>query len=187
LVLSTIHTNDAVGTIPRLTNMGVAPYLIPPVLICSVAQRLVRTLCPQTGTEAELSASDRRHIEEEQQSLPEKYRFKIPNKVFEPEKTPTCPTGLRGRMAVFEVLEMSSEMEKIVLDNPVDSKLWTAARNQGMLTMREDAILKAFDKQIPFSEVNTLSSLLLAGDEEALAPTPPVPPAAEEAAETPAS
>ena len=166
LVLSTIHTNDAVGTIPRLTDMGVEPYLIAPVLICSVAQRLVRTLCPGTGTAVELTPSQRKSIEDELVSLPEKYRFEIPSTVYEPEKTPTCPTGMRGRMAVFEVLEMSNEMEKIILDNPVESKLWEAARKQGMLTMREDAMLKAFDKMVPYEEVNMLSSLISAADED---------------------
>ncbi len=178
LVLSTIHTNDAVGTIPRLTDMGVEPYLIPPVLVVSIAQRLVRTLCPDTGTQIDISASDRKGIEAEFASLPEKYRFPIPQSAYEPEKTPTCPTGMRGRMAVFEVLEMSTDIEKIVLDNPVESKLWGAARAQGMMTMREDAILKAFNKQIPFSEINTLSSLLLAGDEDIV---PAKAPAKEEA------
>lgn len=165
LVLSTIHTNDAVGVIPRLIDMGVEPYLIPPVLICSIAQRLVRTFCEDGAKEAPISASDRKRMQEELSSLPEKYRFKIPDIAYEAQRTPTCPTGLRGRMAVFEVLEMSSEIERIILENPVDSKIWAAARKQGMLTMREDAILKAFDKRTPFSEVNTLSSLMLAGDE----------------------
>jgi type IV pilus assembly protein PilB len=180
LVLSTIHTNDSVGTIPRLIDMGVEPYLIPPVLILSIAQRLVRTLCPDTGAEVELGPSDRKAIEAEMETLPSQYRFKIPGKVYEPEKTPTCPTGLRGRMAVFEVLEMSSDLERIVLESPVDSKLWSTARQQGMLTMREDAILKAFDKKIPFSEVNTLSTLMLAGDEDLeAANTPKAEPSAK--------
>jgi type IV pilus assembly protein PilB len=72
---------------------------------------------------------------------------------------------MRGRMAVFEVLEMSSELEQVILDNPVDSKLLSVARSQGMLSLREDAMLKAFAGTIPFSEINTLSSLLLAGDD----------------------
>lgn len=167
LVLSTIHTNDSVGTIPRLIDMGVEPYLIPPVLICSIAQRLTRTLCSGTGKQTPLTESDKRAIEAEMASLPEKYRFQIPNDIYEPEPSPTCPTGMRGRMAVFEVLEMSSGVEKIILENPVESKLWAAARAQGMLTIKEDALLKAFDKKIPFSEVNQLSSLLMAGDSEA--------------------
>jgi len=167
LVLSTIHTNDSVGTIPRLIDMGVEPYLIPPVLICVIAQRLTRTLCDGNGKQVPLTPSDIKAIEAEQASLPEKYRFKIPEYVYDPEPTPTCPTGMRGRQAVFEVLEMSSQLEKIILEDPVESKLWTAARNSGMLTIKEDALLKAFNKKIPFSEVNQLSSLLMAGDAEA--------------------
>ena len=166
LVLSTIHTNDAVGTIPRLIDMGVEPYLIPPVLIASVAQRLVRTLTPNTGTEVPLSLSNRTNIETQQESLPIQYRFPIPQNVYEPESTPASPTGMHGRMAVFEVLEMSAEIERIVLDSPVDSKIWSIARGQGMLTMQEDAMIKAFQKHIPFSEVSTLSSLVLNTEEE---------------------
>ena len=166
LVLSTIHTNDAVGTIPRLIDMGVDPYLIPPVLILSIAQRLVRTFCPDAASEIPLGASQRKGIEKQLESLPAKYRFKVPDTVYEPKRLPTCPTGLRGRMAVFEILEMSSDIERIVLESPVDSKIWAEARRQGMLTMQEDAMMKAFDKQIPFSEVNGLSTLLLAGDQD---------------------
>lgn len=164
LVLSTIHTNDAVGTIPRLIDMGIEPYLIPPVLLCSIAQRLVRTFCPGAEQEVPLSASARKAIEDQQSTLPAEYRFEVPKQVYEPMRIPTCPTGLRGRMAVFEVLEMSSALEKIILENPVESKLWTAVRSQGMLTMQEDAMLKAFAKKIPFSEVTGLSTLMLAGD-----------------------
>ncbi|TSC63315.1 MAG: putative type II secretion system protein E [Parcubacteria group bacterium Athens0416_74] len=173
LVLSTIHTNDAVGTIPRLIDMGVEPYLLPPVLILSIAQRLVRTFCEGGELEIELSPSQRKSIEAEQVSLPGKYRFPIPSVAYEAQKTPTCPTGMRGRMAVFEVMEMTSQIERIVLENPIESKLWEAARAQGMLTMREDAMMKAFDKKIPFSEINNLSRAMLV-DEVQEAPTPPV-------------
>lgn len=179
LVLSTIHTNDAVGVIPRLIDMGVEPYLIPPVLIGSIAQRLVRTLCDGTGTQTALSASEKKEIELQLSTLPAKYRFDIPDHIYEPERTPTCPTGMRGRMAVFEIMEMSPDIEKVILENPVDSKIWAAARKQGMLTMREDAMMKAFSKNIPFSEVNALAGL--AGEEsieeeEADTPLPPAPP-----------
>lgn len=171
LVLSTIHTNDAVGTIPRLIDMGVEPYLIPPVLIVSMAQRLVRTFAEGAGKEVDISASDKKNIETQLNSLPSEYRFKVPKTVWEAARTPESPTGLRGRMAVFELLEMSSEIERIILENPVESRLWAAARAQGMLTMQEDALQKAFAKSLPFSEVNTLSRLLLGGDEEGIAKT----------------
>jgi type IV pilus assembly protein PilB len=166
LVLSTIHTNDAIGTIPRLIDMGVEPYLIPPVLICSVAQRLVRTFCPGAEAERALTESERKDIETDLASLPKNHRFPVPTHAFEAQKTPTCPTGMRGRMAVFEVLEMNAQLERIVLENPVESKLWAQARSQGMLTMREDAILKAVNKKVPFSEIQGLRPLMLDIEDE---------------------
>lgn len=187
LVLSTIHTNDAVGTIPRLIDMGVEPYLIPPVLILSIAQRLVRTFSEGGAKEFPITPSIKKSIETGLETLPEQYRFKVPSVAYEPMPTPTNPSGLRGRMAVFEVLEMSTDVEKIILENPVDSQLWAAAREQGMLTMQEDAMLKAFDKKVPYSEVSALSTLLAGGEEEVLTaatvematPIAPVPPRIE--------
>lgn len=166
LVLSTIHTNDAVGTIPRLIDMGVEPYLIPPVLALSMAQRLVRTICPDSGKAVPLSASDRKAIESDLASLPKEYRYEIKDTVYEPQRTPACPTGMRGRAAVFEVMEMTPAIERIILTSPVDSKIWASARSEGMLTMREDATIKAFAGKVPFEEVNTLSPLLLETEEE---------------------
>ena len=166
LVLSTIHTNSAVGTIPRLIDMGVEPYLLPPTLVVSIAQRLVRKLCPDSGKETAVSESTRGMIEEQFSTLPEEHRPKIPDVVYEAESTPSCPNGTRGRLAVFEVLEMSPEIEQTVLKSPIESDIWAVARKQGMLTMKEDAMLKAFEKKIPFSEVNLLSGLLLDDGQE---------------------
>jgi len=167
LVLSTIHTNDAVGVVTRLVDMGVEPYLIPPVLVASIAQRLTRTFSEGAAKEIELTPSNIAQIKDDMKTLPEKYRFPVSKVAWEPQKTPTSPTGLRGRMAVFEVLEMTPSIERVILDSPVETKLWTAARAQGMLTMREDAIMKAFDKKIPFSEVQNLSTLMFEDEEQA--------------------
>lgn len=167
LVLSTIHTNDAVGTVTRLVDMGIEPYLIPPVLIASIAQRLTRTFAEGAEKATELSPSEIRQIEADLQTLPEKYRFPVQKQIWEPQKTQTSPTGMRGRMAVFEIMEMNPAIEKIILDHPVESKLWDAARAQGMLTMREDAIMKAFSKKIPYSQVNEVSTVLLEDEDTA--------------------
>lgn len=158
LVLSTIHTNDSVGTISRLINMGVEPYLIPPVLILSIAQRLVRTFVPGTGKQRALSPSERALIELQASTLPPQHRFAIQDNVYDAEPTETNPTGLKGRMAVFELLEMTTDLEKMILTNPVDSELFATARAHGTRTMFEDAILKAFDKKIPFSEAISLTN-----------------------------
>ena len=118
LVLSTIHTNDAIGTIPRLIDMGVEPYLIPPVLILSMAQRLVHTLCPGGGKEMGDYCERSQSIEAQIATLPKKYQFAIPKVAYEAVRTRHAPRGFAGRLAVFEVMEMSADIERIILDNP---------------------------------------------------------------------
>lgn len=158
LVLSTIHTNSAVGVIPRLIDMGIDPYLIAPTLVLAMAQRLVRTLAPGSGKPVEMSESFKLMVEKEFSNLPEEYRkdLKLDGKFYEPTPTPEVPSGLKGRMAVMEVFNMDKEIEQIILKNPTEPELWKAARAKGMLTMKEDAILKGLDKKIPFAEIHTL-------------------------------
>lgn len=176
LVLSTIHTNSAIGTIPRLIDMGVEPYLISPTLVLSMAQRLVRKLCPDASEQIPVSDSMRSMMEKESESLPTSYRFDIPDIVPEAKRTAACPNGTRGRLAVFEVMEMTPSIEKVILQNPVESQIWAAARKQGMHTMKEDAIAKTFKGLIPFSEVNMLGGLLLTEEEPPPVSTSETPP-----------
>ncbi|NQV92926.1 type II/IV secretion system protein [Candidatus Kaiserbacteria bacterium] len=168
LVLSTIHTNTAVGAIPRLIDMGVDPFLIPPTLVAVIAQRLARKMCEGAEEPLVVDASLKIMIENEFADLPESERKKLPNldTLYEAKGTPECPKGTRGRTAVFEVLEMNKDIEKVILENPVESEIYKIARQNGMLTMKEDAIIKSSQKLIPFREVNTLGGLLLEGDEE---------------------
>jgi type II secretory ATPase GspE/PulE/Tfp pilus assembly ATPase PilB-like protein len=70
--------------------------------------------------------------------------------------TSDCPNGTRGRVAVFEMFEMNREIENVILKNPVDTEIYTAVRKQGMITMKEHAIIKALNKEIPFEEINKL-------------------------------
>ena len=162
LVLSTIHTNSAIGTVPRLVDMGVDPYLIAPTLVLSVAQRLVRRLCPNAAVKRPLSEAEYVMIEREFADLPPQFRPQIPTEVYEAQPTPDCPTGMRGRLAVFELLPTGSEFEKAILENPSEENIKRIARAHGMLTMKEDAMLKAFSGVIPFSEVEKLGGQLLA-------------------------
>jgi type II secretory ATPase GspE/PulE/Tfp pilus assembly ATPase PilB-like protein len=76
--------------------------------------------------------------------------------VYEPQATEDCPTGLSGRTAVFELLEINDELERVVLDGADEAEITDAARQNGMLTMKEDALLKAFDGTVPFEEVGKL-------------------------------
>lgn len=158
LVLSTIHTNTAIGVVPRLVDMGVDPYLIAPTLIMSIAQRLVRSLCPGAGKPIKVEGAIEVMIKKQFEDLPESFKknIKIGKEFYEIAPGPDCPNGVRGRAAVMEVLDVDKELEQIILKSPTEQEIWKYARNKGMLTMKEDAILKAFERKIPFEEVNTL-------------------------------
>jgi type IV pilus assembly protein PilB len=160
LVLSTIHTNSAVGVIPRLIDMGVDPYLIAPTLILTMAQRLVHNICPGTGKKVPVDGAIKGLIDHQFADLPEEFRknIPIPETVLEIEPSPECPTGTKGRAAVFEMFKMDADVEKMILKDPTESGIFNILRKKGMLTMREDAMVKAFNGQIPFEEVNKLTN-----------------------------
>ncbi|MFH1473075.1 MAG: GspE/PulE family protein [bacterium] len=158
LVFSTIHTNNAIGVIPRLIDMGVDPYLIAPTLALTMAQRLVRTLSEDGGEPVPVEDSIKLMLEKQFADLPEAFRKQIPfgKEVYKIKPTPKYPSGTSGRIAVMEVLEMDKALEAVILKNPTEVEILKVARAKGMLTMKEDAIIKAFQKIIPFEEVNTL-------------------------------
>jgi type IV pilus assembly protein PilB len=158
LVLSTIHTNTSCGIVPRLIDMGVDPYLIPPTLILGIAQRLTRKICPGSGEVIQIEGSTRAMIDKQFEDLPEEYRKELPvaTEFLKIQATTDCPNGTKGREAVFEMFKMSKEIEDIILKNPVESEIYKVARQQGLITMKEDAIRKAMQKIIPFEEINEL-------------------------------
>lgn len=158
LVLSTIHTNTSCAIVPRLIDMGVDPYLIPPTLILGIAQRLVRKLCPDSGEIMPIEGSTEVMIEKQFADLPEQFRNEIPHakEILKIKPTPDCPNGTKGREAVFEMFPMSKEIESVILKNPVESEIYKVARSQGLITMKEDAIRKAMQKIIPFEEISEI-------------------------------
>lgn len=158
LVLSTIHTNNAIGIVPRLLDMGVEPYLIPPVLILGMAQRLVKTLCPGGGKKIKTQGSVAEMLKRQFADLPKEYAGDVPplDELYVTEQTPECPAGTRGRIAVFEMFDMTPELERAILANKPEDELYAIVRKGGMLTMKEDAIIKSARGVVPFEEVNTL-------------------------------
>lgn len=158
LVLATIHTNSAIGVIPRLIDMKVDPYLIAPTLILAVAQRLVATMCPGSGEEIPLEESAKLMVEKQFSDLPEKYRKNIifPKTIAKPKPSPDCATGVRGRIAVMEAVEIDKDIEQLILKTPNEPDIYKVAREKGMLTMREDAIMKVFNKEVALEEVYNL-------------------------------
>ena len=158
LVLSTIHTNNSLGVIPRLIDMGVDPYLIAPTLIIAMAQRLTKLICPGTGKTVKIEGSLKAMIDKQFEDLSPESRKTIPfaDTVCEISPTADCPKGTRGRVAVFEIIQMDKDLEKAILSNASEAEFMKVARKQGMLTMKEDALIKAFRKEIPLEEVNRL-------------------------------
>lgn len=156
LVLSTIHTNNAIGVVARLVDMGIDPYLIAPTLKLAVAQRLSRRICPGTGKEMPIDESFKKMMEKEFATLPEKYRSRIPESttIIHPEPSPGCASGLKGRVAVMESLEINEEIQSLILKGGSEADIYKVARENGFMSMKEDAIAKALNKTIPYEEVN---------------------------------
>lgn len=160
LVISTLHTNNSVGAIPRLIDMGVDPYLIAPTLILSVAQRLARVLCDSAKKEVPMDESTRLQIEDELKDMPQEFRGKLEIKdtMYEMVPAADCPSGTRGRIGVFEMFKIDKDMQKLILENPDQSQIYKLVRSKGMLTMREDSIRKALDGTIPYTETYHFSN-----------------------------
>ena len=144
LVFSTIHTNNAAGTIPRLVDMEVKPSIIAPAINVAMAQRLVRRLCgckkTASATPEELGA-----IKKEIDSLPENIeRPKLD--AVETARPAGCEKchglGYKGRIGVYEMIRIDDEIEKLIAKSPSEADLKEAAIKQGQITMRQDAILK---------------------------------------------
>ena len=161
LVFSTLHTNDAIGAIPRLIDMGVDPYLIAPTLILSVAQRLAKTTYPSCRKPIPMDPSIKMQIENQMKDLAPEFRkeMEIRDEMIDTVPTPECPTGTRGRTAIFEMFKIDKKVQEIILKNPVAPELYKIARENGMLTMKEDAMLKAINGIIPYREVYNFSDV----------------------------
>ena len=117
LVLSTLHTNNAIGAIPRLIDMGVDPYLIAPTIILSVAQRLARLTCISSRKLVPMDPSIKIQIEEQMKDLPDEFKKDIllKNEMYETVPSSECPFGTRGRIAVFEMFKVDKEVQNVIL------------------------------------------------------------------------
>lgn len=156
LILSTIHTSTASGAIPRLIDMGLEPFLLNACLNLIVGQRLVRRICEHCKKEIELSEKAKAEIEREIEQIPEEEKKDIPKeiKIYKGEGCKYCGReGYRGRVAIFEVLEMTPEMREIVAKAPSVDKIREEARRQKMITMKQDGILKMLRGITTYEEV----------------------------------
>jgi type IV pilus assembly protein PilB len=147
LVFSTLHTNDAAGAVPRLTDMGVAPFLLASALLLVVSQRLVRSICNSCKEEAESDPVLLRRLglQADGGDQLKFYRGKGCDKCGN--------TGYRGRIGIFELLRVGPEMTPLILEKADSGSIQRAARAQGMRTMLEDGIRKALRGGTTLEEV----------------------------------
>ncbi len=147
LVFSTLHTNDAAGAVPRLTDMGVAPFLLASALLLVVSQRLVRSICNSCKEEAEPDPALLRRLglQTDGGDQLKFYRGKGCDKCGN--------TGYRNRIGIFELLRVGPEMTPLILEKADSGSIQRAARAQGMRTMLEDGIRKALRGTTTLEEV----------------------------------
>ncbi len=156
LVFSTLHTNDAIGAVPRLVDLGVKPATIGPAVTLIIAQRLVRRLCSNCKKESkidpELSAKIKKFLDKLPGKVDKKQYEKI--SVYESIGCEKCNGfGYKGRVGIFEFMEIKPEFEEAILKDASRLTLKGLAQKQGMITMQEDGILKALEGSTSFREV----------------------------------
>ncbi len=156
MVLSTIHTNSAIGIIPRLVDMGIDPYLIAPTLVLAIAQRLVHGVHESSRHQVPMDEATKEFIAKEFADYPaDKFaELKLPtDTMYEVRPSSEAPSGLKGREAVFEMFTVDRELQQIILKSPTEPEIYKAVRARGMLTMKEDALRKALEGKVPMQEV----------------------------------
>lgn len=146
LVLSTLHTNDAPGALTRLVDMGVEPFLVASAVVGVVAQRLVRALCPACGRKSEL-----------EEASPLRRLFGIHPGPFQAYRASACErcgnTGYRGRLALFEVMPVTSSLQSMVMEKAPAWRLREEALRQGMKGLLQDGFEKALEGRTTLDEV----------------------------------
>jgi type IV pilus assembly protein PilB len=145
LVFSTLHTNNAAGTYPRLVDLGVNPKVISSALNIAMAQRLVRRLCSECRKEKPLDGKEKELINKVVDSIKDKtYLDGIQTEnIYEAVGCEKCNfTGYKGRTAVYEAILSDEKIESIIKENPSEREIEKAAQDQNILNMEQDGIIK---------------------------------------------
>lgn len=162
LVLSTLHTNNAAGTFPRLVDLGVSPDVLGSSVNLAMAQRLVRQLCDTCKKEIPLEGATRKEIERVLGNIVNKEKANTlqHEKIWEAVGCSECNnTGYRGRVGVFEAIRMDEIVEEIVRQNPSEREIKLAAHPQGILSMPQDGVIKVLKGITSFDELTRVIDL----------------------------
>ena len=158
-VLSTLHTNNVAGVIPRLIDLGVAPFLLPASLSMLLSQRLVRQLCPFCKKKIRPGFKMKQLIQKEMNllSVSAKRENKLSTSDIQIWQAVGCKkckhSGFSGRMAIFESLEITKSLSEIILGSPSEQKIQMEAKRQGIITMKQDGVIKALQGATTIEEV----------------------------------
>ncbi|MES2213841.1 MAG: GspE/PulE family protein [Patescibacteria group bacterium] len=162
LVLSTLHTNTAAGSFPRLIDLGVNPKIISSALNVSIAQRLVRKLCDKCKKEVALTDKQKGIVEEALAGITDPtYLEGIQrDKAYEPVGCTECHNlGFKGRVGVYEAILIDANIEKAVINNPSERDIETAAKPQNLLTLAQDGVLKVLKGETSLTELGRVLDL----------------------------
>jgi len=163
VLLSTLHTNSALETIPRLINMGLPPFMVAPAIDTIVAQRLVRKVCPHCVTMEPITSSERIEFEkiiENLKTVNKGILINVPENIARVHGCSKCSnTGYKGRLVLAEVVTIGSEMKDLILNEESSIKLLIAARKDGMITMREDGHVKVAQGLTSLEEVHRVTNV----------------------------
>jgi type IV pilus assembly protein PilB len=176
LVFSTLHTNSAAGILPRLLDMGIEPFLIASTVHTVIGQRLVRRLASEHKEkyQSDVAEADAIHAtighllpdkaENMKATATDLGYDSLPLKdqkaytLFKGKNSPDAPNGYKGRMGIYEVFEVTEEIQDMIIKRSTSSEIQKLAQSQGMVTMREDGYLKALAGQTSLTEVNRVAA-----------------------------
>lgn len=158
LVLSTLHTNDAAGVIPRLIDIGVKPYFLVPSINAVIGQRLVRKLCPHCRVEHVLSTEEEEKVQKILAVISPRANIDIPSKlptIYQAgEGCEKCNhLGYKGRIGIYEIFTMDDNLKQLTVDKAPSFKILQQAIENGMITMLQDGVLKTLDGTTSLEEV----------------------------------
>jgi len=161
LVLTTLHTNDAAGTIARLQALGEKPVNIAPAINIAIAQRLVRKVCKKCSKMEKTPPSILEKIKKELKGIPKNIEIPELRAELKIPKAKGCKdcnfTGYRGRIGIFEAFLVNDEMEKFILTSPSIAALREMTMKKGMVTMKQDGLIKVLEDITTIEEVERIT------------------------------
>ncbi|MFT7184004.1 MAG: type IV pilus assembly protein PilB [Oceanicoccus sp.] len=163
VLLSTLHTNSAIESIPRLINVGLKPFMVAPSLSIVVAQRLIRKICPYCAQQQVLNDGERETLTSAIAQIHELYpemELGLPPSLPQGPGCDRCSqTGYLGQLSIAEMFENTDELQDKILSGASTSELFKIVRKQGMTTMGEDGVMKVLRGLTTLSEIERVTDI----------------------------